>query len=177
MLPEAQVLIHLVAIWTAAAAGFTDLRTRRIPNSLVLIALAGGLCLNAFAGGALGVLRSLAGAGLGLALFLPFFVLGGMGGGDVKLLAALGSLVGPLEVVQLALVTALLGGALAVAVAAWEKRLASTCRSVVSLLSFWIQGGLKPSPEVNLERKGALKIPYAVPVAFGTLAVVLLRWN
>jgi prepilin peptidase CpaA len=171
------MLINLAVILLAGAACFTDLRWRRIPNFLVLSGLFLGAVLNLALGGWRGLAASLEGAGLGLALFLPFFALGGMGAGDVKLLAALGSLLGPASLLGVALVGALVGGAMALAAALWRRRLMETVRGVGRLISFWIAGGLRPSPELSLANPATLRIPYAVPLAAGACILVLSQWN
>lgn len=169
--------VTLAALALAAAACWTDLRTRRIPNALVLAGLAAGLALNGRDAGLAGAGTSLAGGAVGLALFLPFMILGGMGGGDVKLMAALGSLLGPTQVVRLALLTALAGGLLALLRAGREGRLGATLSGMAGLLRFWLHTGLRPSPDLNLSNPSTIRIPYAVAIACGMLAVALLPWS
>ena len=110
------------------AALWHDLRTRRIPNRLVLWGTVGGVLLNSMlpagAGlfqqpfGGLGLLQSLAGAAAGLALLLPMYLLRALGAGDVKLMAMCGAFLGPLAVLEAVLLTLLAGGVLAIAAAA-----------------------------------------------------------
>src|SRR5262249_42665906 len=119
----------------------------------------------------------LGGAVLGLALFLPIFMLGGMGGGDVKLMAALGSLVGPMGVLGIALAAALAGGVLALFAAFWSGRLVSTLNGIAELLWLWWCAGVSPSPDLKLGNPATLKIPYALPIAAGTLFVALGHWS
>jgi prepilin peptidase CpaA len=165
--------IHLAVIVIALGACMTDLRWRRIPNSLVVSGFCLGAGLHLYFQGIAGLGASLAGALLGLSLFLPFYALGGMGAGDVKLLAALGSLLGPGDLLRAALVGALAGGLLAVFLALAKGKLRDTLRGVGSLLTFWTASGLRPSREMSLQNPSALKIPYAVPLAAGVLVVVL----
>lgn len=174
---ETKVLIYLVAIMIASIACLTDLRSRRISNRLVLTGLVLGLVMNLCMGGWSGLGWSLLGGLLGLAIFFPFFALGGMGAGDVKLLSCLGAVLGPRDLLSVALVGAVIGGVLALVVAAVNGRLRSTLQGIGSLLAFWATGGLRPSPILNLDSPGTLKIPYAVPVAAGTLLVLLSRWR
>ena len=174
---ETKILIYLVAIMIAGIACLTDLHSRRISNRLVMIGLALGLVMNLCMGGWAGLGWSLLGGLLGLAIFFPFFALGGMGAGDVKLLSCLGAVLGPKDLISVALVGAVIGGVLALVVAAVNGRLRSTLQGIGSLLAFWATGGLRPSPILNLDSPGTLKIPYAVPVAAGTLLVLLSRWR
>jgi len=174
---ESKILIYLVAIMIAGIACITDLRSRRISNRLVMTGLVLGLLMNLLIGSWAGLGWSLLGGLLGLAIFFPFFALGGMGAGDVKLLACLGAVLGPKDLLAVALVGAVIGGVLALVVAAVNGRLRSTLQGIASLLAFWATGGLRPSPVLNLDSPGTLKIPYAVPVAAGTLLVLLSRWS
>ncbi|HEV8376802.1 MAG TPA: prepilin peptidase [Candidatus Polarisedimenticolia bacterium] len=174
---EAKVLLYSIAILVAAVACITDLRSRRISNVLILFGLLSGLSFNLMLSGLLGLGWSLLGGLLGLAIFFPFFALGGLGAGDVKLLSCLGAILGPRDLLAVALVGAVIGGAMALIVALIRGRLLSTLRGVGELLAFWMSGGLKPSPVLSLDNPGTLKIPYAVPVAAGTFVVLLSRWS
>lgn len=80
----AVLLVGVVACWY-------DLRVGRLPNALTLGGALCGLVYAGYAGGVAGALTSAAGWAVGLLLFLPFFALGGLGAGDVKLLAATGA--------------------------------------------------------------------------------------
>src|SRR5712675_987614 len=99
----------LCAILAVAVHG--DIRSHRIPNSLSLSALVAGLAFQLVEHGLQGVTSGLLGAGVGLACFAPFYVCRAMGAGDVKLLAAVGAVLGP-QGAFLAAVFALLAGGL-----------------------------------------------------------------
>src|SRR5213594_4005417 len=81
----------IAALTLALAAAVSDARTRRIPNALVAAGASAGLILNSWTGGGEGLTRSLLGLVAGFCVYLPFFLLRGMGGGDVKLMGALGA--------------------------------------------------------------------------------------
>jgi prepilin peptidase CpaA len=82
-------------IAVAVAAAWFDVKERRIPNALTVTALRGRSGSRPPAGGRRGGASSLAGAGICLLLSLPFFLVRGLGGGDVKLLTAFGAFLGP----------------------------------------------------------------------------------
>jgi len=98
-------LAESAAIATALAGCITDVKSRRIPNVLTFGATATALLFHLVHGGGYAMLWALAGWAVAVLLFLPFFALGGMGGGDVKLLAALGAWLGPIAAVWIALWT------------------------------------------------------------------------
>src|ERR1043166_7773303 len=93
---------------------YYDVRYRRIPNTFVLATLVAGLAINALGGGADGALASLGGCALAFVLMFVLHVFGAMGAGDVKLFAAIGSLVGASLVVPTFFVVVLTGGGLGV---------------------------------------------------------------
>ncbi len=95
------------------AAVAEDLARRRISNWTSGAALASGLAIHASREGWHGAVAACAGAALGFAVFLIFYLLRGMGGGDVKLMAGFGSLLGPGAILCAAWITAVVGGFMA----------------------------------------------------------------
>jgi prepilin peptidase CpaA len=112
-------------LWLALALGltavWTDLRNRTIPNWIPLAALTGGLAWHGLAGGWQGLGASALGAAGGFLVFIVFFLLGGMGGGDVKLMGGFGALLGYRSLLAASFWVALAGGLFAVAVIVWRK--------------------------------------------------------
>lgn len=107
----------------AAVSAVIDLRTRRVPNPLTLAIGASGLAVAGRQSGLEGVWVSLAGLCVGLALMLPGHLFGATGGGDVKLLAAFGTWLGPVAIATAFVYAALAGGVLALAVTVYRRRL------------------------------------------------------
>ena len=116
------------------AAVFTDVRTRRIPNWLTG-AIAGAAFGLAFGGGPVTPMRALLGLVVGLALMLPGHVIGATGAGDVKLMAAVGAVVGPDVIFRAFLYSAVAGGVLAVVVAVRRGRLGTTLKATTNLVT------------------------------------------
>ena len=104
------------AVVTGAIASYTDLKFARIPNKLTLSAAALGFIINFIFKGTSGLLFSAAGLAAGLGLLLIPYLLGGIGGGDVKLLAATGAIGGAKFVFFTTLFGALAGGVLALVI-------------------------------------------------------------
>jgi prepilin peptidase CpaA len=161
--------VWMLATIPAIIAGWTDWRSRRIPNWLTVPALILGIAANTLAHGWTGAKESLLGAGLGLGLLLPFFLLRSLGGGDWKLVGALGAFLGPPRLIIVLVATILVAGAMAVILIIWKKRVGRTLRNlahlVVSLFTLHL-----PGPELSLDNPDSLKVPFGVAVA---VAVVL----
>ena len=117
----------------SVAATVIDLRTRKVPNALTWPAAAVGVAL-AFTGiGRVGVAASIVGGVLGLALMLPGYLFGGTGGGDVKLLAAIGTFLGPGRTLNAFIGAALAGGVIAVGIALHRGLFRATLRRLVGI--------------------------------------------
>ena len=126
--------------FAAVAAGsliatVIDVRTRRIPNVLTATMASVGIGLAAFGISGLSIWGSVVGLLVGLALMLPGHLLGATGAGDVKLMAAIGAIVGPALVFSAFLFSALAGGVLAVAVALRRRRLSATLAGTGRLMA------------------------------------------
>lgn len=116
-------------------ATIVDIRTRRIPNELTAALATIGLGLAAMGLSGMSLWASLGGLGLGLALMMPGHLIGATGAGDVKLMAAIGAVLGPVTVFHAFLFTAVAGGVLAVLVALRRRRLADTLAGTRRLIS------------------------------------------
>lgn len=153
----------------ALLAGWTDLRSRRIPNWLTVSGALVGLALNAVFLRWSGVKSSLLGLLLGLGLLLPFVLVRSLGAGDWKLAGALGSFSGPALLLDLLLGSIFIAGLMALALIVYKGRVRETVRNIghilVSLVTFRL-----PGSRVSLDNPDALKVPYGVALA---LTVVL----
>jgi len=149
----------------AVTAGWTDFRSRRIPNWLTLPGFLIGVALWSALSGWSGLKASLLGAGLGLALLLPFVLLRSLGAGDWKLAGALGAFTGPAVLVNLLLGSIFVAGIMAVGLVIYKGRVLQTMRNIghilISLVTFRL-----PGRQVSLDNPDSLKIPYGVALAF-----------
>ena len=164
--------IALCAVAVALAACFFDVSTRRIPNLLTVPAGIAGVLYHLGAGGLSGGLAGVAGAAVGLGLFFPLFALGGMGAGDVKLMAALGAWLGPAGAAWTALYAALAGGVMAVVVALARGYLRTAFANIWTLLGFWRFAGIRPLDGITLQTSGSPRLPYALPITAGLFAAL-----
>jgi prepilin peptidase CpaA len=166
------------ALVCAALAVAWDLRQGRIPNRLTYGAMGLGVVMRAILGGWHGALDGLAAGLVGGGVFLLFFLVRGMGAGDVKLMAAIGMWAGLRHLVVILMVTAIAGGILALGYMIARKRGLSTLRNLGALLRFHVVVGLAPHPEINLENPQAIRIPYALAIAAGTFyAYGMMFWR
>jgi prepilin peptidase CpaA len=164
-----------VVIALVALACVADIRTRRIPNALTFGATVAALLFHGTTAGTSGLAAGVGGWILGAAVFFPVFALRGMGAGDVKLLAAVGAWLGPLQVASVALITTLAGGAIAVVVALLHGYLRAALTNLWMLLMHWRISGIQPLPAVTLEGGSGPRLAYAVPIAIGTVATLWLK--
>ncbi|HUB30976.1 MAG TPA: A24 family peptidase [Terracidiphilus sp.] len=167
--------MHSIAWWPTvlvlAVSTFTDLRSRRIPNWLVLPFLAAGLLVSfgPKSWHVIGIVQSLEGMGLGLLLFGVLAWMGGMGMGDVKLCAAIGAWVGPKQLFVALVLTGIVGGVMAVIWALAGGFAGELFTGSSRLLFGWKKHGLRGDPELTLSNPHARKMPYAPAIAIGTL--------
>jgi prepilin peptidase CpaA len=169
-------VVLVLAVVLAALAGFTDWRSRRIPNWLTVSGWLVGVAANVLLGGWAGLKTSLLGAGLGLLVLLPFVLLRSLGAGDWKLAGALGAFVGPAMLINLLVGSIFVAGVMALGLVIYKRRLVQTLRNIwhmlASLLTFRM-----PGAEVSLDNPQALKIPYGVALALTTLCYGVLYWR
>jgi len=165
---------HIAVLIVVGICAVLDLRSRRVPNVVTLPAIALGLALYAVDGGAEGFLFSFVGLALGAGLFFVPYLLGGMGAGDVKLMGAVGALLGWRLTLLALFYTAVAGGALAVLVVVRRKALLGSLAGVGTLLNVAVASKRPPTAD-NLKGE-RIAVPYAVPVMVGTILALALGW-
>jgi prepilin peptidase CpaA len=156
-----------------AGAAWFDVRTRRIPNMLTLTGMAVAVALRLVSGPGAGI-DGVTGVILAFVLCLPFFVLGVLGGGDAKLLMAVGAFMGPRDLLVAMLLIALLGGILGAIDAMRKGVLIPVLHNCGDILKHWATLGRRGANR-SLATGGALAIPYGVAIASGSLLWWVLR--
>lgn len=165
----------VLAVILAALAAAIDLRSQRIPNFLTFGGAAVALLYFGLTGGLAGLGQSSGGWITGIALFLPMFLLGGMGAGDVKLLGAIGAWLGPEQTVRCALFSILAGGFLGLLVAAQHHYVPEAFQKLGRLLTYWKTAGIHRAPGMTLDDATGPRLAYGAAVLGGTIAAVLVR--
>jgi len=165
-----------MAILTAVAAA-TDLHSRMIPNWLVVAGLVLGFGLNTFLFGWAGLWAAFLGFGLALALYIPLFLLRAMGGGDVKLMAAVGALAGPKDWFVIFVLASLAGGVFALGLIFLRNSLGITLANIGHIVRNLVRfrAPYASQPDLDISSPKAVTMPHGVAIAAGTLAFLYLR--
>jgi prepilin peptidase CpaA len=169
-----QFFMYGVLVMGLIAAGIMDVRSSRVPNAVTFPLALLGIGFHAISDSGNGLFFSLEGLGLGLVLLLGFYVYGGMGAGDVKLLAAVGAMVGPYNVFMGFLFASLFGGLYAIAMMCWHLGLAHTAERIKVLLVSMVF--MKINVAASLEQTPLPKLRYALVIGLGTLAGQGYEW-
>lgn len=168
-----------------AAACWTDIQSRRIPNKLVVVGTLIGVALHLIfpkgAGlfnaipGSLGILNSLFGFATGLFIFMPMYLLRAMGAGDVKLMAMIGAFLGPASITGAALMAFAAGGVLAVATALYKGLLRKTLENIqLIVIHTVINAKSRNKVAVSAIVGTTTKLPYALAITAGTALQILM---
>jgi len=167
---------EICAAALVAAACVSDIRARRIPNWLTFSGVCAGLLLNSVLGGVAGAGRSLAGMLAGFGVYLLLYCLRAMGAGDVKLMAAIGAIVGPAGWFSIFLATSIAGGVLALGAVIYKSRLRETLWNVFFIVSELVQlrAPFQRRSDLSVKDSRSLKMPHGVAVAAGTAAALLM---
>jgi prepilin peptidase CpaA len=187
--------MHSIAWWPTLfvllVATFTDLRSRRIPNWLVIPFLLAGILISpfrpdwqgngrgfgwhGFGQGFADLGQSLAGMGLGILIFGVLFWLGGMGGGDLKLCAALGAWIGPMQLFIAMVYTGMAGGIMVLCWAGFGGFFKELFTGASDLVFGLKERGTMRDPELTLANPLKRRMPYAPAIAIGTLLSFFAR--
>ncbi len=175
------VVLKCVLLALVFSAAVYDLRFRRIPNWLNLAGIAAGLLANLWLSGWHGFTASLLGLSVSLLVYIPLYLLRAMGAGDVKLMAAVGSIVGPGNWIEIFLATAILGGIVALLLVAWKKRFHQTVLNLAIIIAelLHFREPARRDLRLDVRHSGALRLPYGAVIACGSIAFLIIlgtRW-
>jgi prepilin peptidase CpaA len=171
MPPVSQEVAWFVSVILIEAA-LIDGWKLKVPNWLTFHMVLGGLGFAAYTGGSAGFFWALSGAVIGLALLMPLHMIGGMGAGDVKLMAGIGAWMGPSLTVGAFIASALVGGVMAVAMVLWSGQ----------WIKHWVQfhaigheiltvrNPAKLATTAAARKPTMMLLPYGIPIAVGSIA-------
>jgi prepilin peptidase CpaA len=171
------IVFQVLLVAVVGIAAIYDVRWRRIPNWLVLAGLLLGIGLNAFLFEWAGLKSSLFGLAIAFLIYFPLYLLRGMGAGDVKLMAAVGAIVGWPNWLGIFVVTSIFGGAAAVVLLLARGKLRATLWN----LGFLVQrlGSLQApyaKEELDISSPKSVKLPHGVAIACGSLLFLGAAW-
>jgi prepilin peptidase CpaA len=164
-------VIWLVSFALVEAA-IIDGRKLKVPNWLTFHLVFGGLAFSAFHPGAPGFTWALQGAVIGLAVLLPLYMIGGMGAGDVKLFAGVGAWVGPSLILPAFVVSAVVGGLMALGMVARSGQFAHhwAMFQTIGHEILTIRNPAKLSAIAAERKPRMMLLPYGIPLAVGSIA-------
>lgn len=169
------LILDLTLLSLVITAGAIDLKTRRIPNRLVLVGLCLGIAMNSFLFEWGGLRQSLAGAGVAFAIYFVFYLLRAMGAGDVKLMTAIGALSGPRVWMMIFFFTAIAGGVIALVLLVAKGRLKKTLFNVSVMLHqlMHLQAPYHATEELDVRSGKGLRLPHGASIAIGTVVYLV----
>lgn len=165
------IVVIAVLVPLAAVIAYHDIRYRRIPNALVLSTLFSGLVTNLHLGGRSGLISSLAGCALAFGLMFLQYCFGAMGAGDVKLFAAIGSLIGVQLVIQTFFIVLLTGCVVATISMLRAGVVRQTMVNVWLILHSLLLGWKLTHRSALVE--GKVTVPYGVAITLGSLISIV----
>ena len=157
---------------TLVVAAIIDGYKLKVPNWITFPMIISGWVISTVSFGWPGLGWSLVGTGVGLALLMPAYAVGGMGAGDVKLLAGVGAWVGGTVTLYAFCVSAIIGGIIAVAMVVYRQ---AWLKHYAQFWTIWTEMVTIRDPEKLSEiaagrKSSMLLLPYGIPIAIGTIA-------
>ncbi len=167
-MPEATQIILTILVLVAAAL---DLKFRRIPNWLTVSGFVAGFVLQGWDAGWVGLRDAVLGAAVAFALYLGLFALRAVGAGDVKLMTAVGAMVGPIDWMIVFLIAAISGGVVAVFLLQARGTLLPTAKRALFVLGdiLRLRVPYEVNPEIDISHPSAVTLPHGVSIAIGCL--------
>ena len=154
-------------------AAYSDTRYHRIPNGVTFGGAVAGLVLQSYFGGFEALGSGFLGLAIGFVLFLPFYIRGAMGAGDVKLMAAVGAFLGPSATLLAAALTLIVGGVMAVAILLRHRGLGQLAQRYFTTLNYVVVTGKLVHDGPREGEAAARRFPYALAIGLGTLWAIL----
>lgn len=166
------------ALVIATVGAFKDLRGRTIPNWLSYTGILSGLAFRVAMAGWPALKSGFLGLLIGGGFFYVLFLAGGMGGGDVKLMAAVAAWAGSPKTIYILTTTAMAGGVLAVIYMVRHRQVRLVVQNTFELMRHHLAHGLAPHPLLNVREPGCFRIPYGLAITVGTaVSAISALWR
>lgn len=164
-----------IVLLIAVSAAIMDVRTRHIPNLLTFGSATAALVFHLATHGVSGLETAAGGWAVGAAFFMLPYALGGLGAGDVKLVAALGAWIGPMEALWLCAYTAMAGGLISLLAALTHGYLRQALSNIWLLLMHWRVMGIRPLGSITLATSRGPRVAYGVAILVGAMGTIWFR--
>ena len=176
MLSLPHVVLQIVLASIALLSAVSDFRTRTIPNWLTLGGLAAAVTAQLALGGWMGAKAAALGLGVAMLVYLPLFLLRFMGGGDVKMMAAIGAAAGPGNWLAIFLITSILGGPIALATILLRGRVGKTLRNIAGMFRalLHLRAPHEADPELDVAHPASVGLPHGAVIALGVAVFLVL---
>jgi len=156
-------------------AVITDVRYKKIPNILTLSGMIIAIGYHSLVWGFDGLIFSMEGLFLGMALLIAFYFAGGMGAGDVKLMGAIGGFLGPKGVFYAFLFSAIVGGIYAIVILKLRGHLIETLKRYALIIKMFVMTGNFSYVPESRENIRNIKLCYGVAIALGTMFSIFIN--
>ena len=176
-------MVAMTKIWVLAMAlgliaGWIDYRSRRIPNWLTVTGAMLGIFMQLVSHGPRGLVMAFEGMGLALVCLLPLVLLRAMGGGDWKLMGALGAILGPALMLIVLTVAVFVSGLMGLVMVIRAGRMKETFVNVFVLVQGFLSFGLREVPNLTIDNPDLMKLPFGVAAALATvLCFAASQWK
>ncbi len=169
--------LKVALVLIVLSAGVYDLRFRRIPNWISFSGIVLGVGGNTLLFGSHGLGKAALGVLCAAGIYLPLYLVRGMGAGDVKLMAAVGSLAGPQDWLEIFVATAIIGGIVSLVVVASKGRLAQTLGNVGLIASQLLQLRLPSRVDTRLDvrHRDSIRLPHGAAIASGCMVYLIFN--
>jgi len=167
--------LFILLLTSLVGSAITDIKSQRIPNLITFPTAITALAYHTIVHGVDGLFFGFGGLALGIGCFLPFYLAGGMGAGDAKLLGSVGAILGPKAVLVAALLTVIIGGVYAILVLIIRR---TACRALIYRLTTMFKTFLYTRQVISIpasEQENTPKLCYGVAIALGTTLYLLME--
>lgn len=164
-------LVTVFMIWAA----WIDGRQLRVPNWMTYPMILAGLVYNSYAFGFSGAQMAFIGMIVGLLTLLPLYAVGGMGAGDVKMMAAIGAWLGAVVTWYAFCVSVIVGALMAIAMVMWKRSWEKHTVNFMIILNEWmsIRDPNKLAAIAKERKPSMLLLPYGIPICIGSIGYFL----
>lgn len=167
-------MAFLIAVILLIAV-ISDVRQKKIPNMLTFSGMIIAIGYHGLGRGFEGIIFSLGGLFLGMALLIAFYFAGGMGAGDIKLMGAVGGFLGPKGVFMAFLFSAIAGGVYALAVLKLRGHLKETIKRYAMMIKVFVTTGNFSYVPDSREDIRSVRLCYGIAIALGTMGSILIK--